>query len=294
VRSRTWVAWAFLAPTLVAMAILVFYPLAQAFFWTVTDIDRSNMGTIFRPPSWEFVGLDNFVPIITGRDPLFNQALVWTIIWTVVNVFFHYTIGLLLAVVLNQKLRGRTAFRLLLLVPWAIPIYISAVGWSFIFNGEFGLLNNLLGLFGVDRVAWYSEAPWYYVMPIIVNVWAGVPFMMVALLGGLQSIPHDQYEAANVDGASRWQAFWNITLPGLRSVSTTVILLGIIWTFNLFAVIFFTTRGGPAGKTNILVTYAFEVFNRGELALAASYAVVIFSFLIVFSLFYRRLTPENR
>ncbi|CAN5724698.1 sugar ABC transporter permease [soil metagenome] len=293
-RSRTWVAWAFLAPTLVAMAILVFYPLAQAFFWTVTDIDRSNMGTIFRPPSWEFVGLDNFVPIITGRDPLFNQALVWTIVWTVVNVFFHYTIGLLLAVVLNQKLRGRTAFRLLLLVPWAIPIYISAVGWSFIFNGEFGLLNNLLGLFGVDRVAWYSEAPWYYVMPIIVNVWAGVPFMMVALLGGLQSIPHDQYEAANVDGASRWQAFWNITLPGLRTVSTTVILLGIIWTFNLFAVIFFTTRGGPAGKTNILVTYAFEVFNRGELALAASYAVVIFSFLIVFSLFYRRLTPENR
>jgi arabinogalactan oligomer/maltooligosaccharide transport system permease protein len=117
--------------------------------------------------------------------------------------------------------------------------------------------------------------------------------MMVALLGGLQGIPQDQYEAARVDGASRWQSFWNITVPGLRSVSTMVILLGIIWTFNLFAVIFFTPRGGPAGKTNILVTFAYDVFNQGELALAATFGVIIFSILIVFSLIYRRLTPEQ-
>jgi arabinogalactan oligomer/maltooligosaccharide transport system permease protein len=280
-----------MAPALVAMAIIVFYPLVQAFLWTATDIDRSNQGTIFKAPSWEWVGLENYVTVL--QDPLFAHALWWTIIWTVVNVFFHYIFGLLLAVVLNQKLKGRTGFRLLLLVPWAIPIYISAIGWSFIFNGEFGLLNNVMAIFGVDRVAWYSEFPWYYVMPIIVNVWAGVPFMMVALLGGLQGIPQDQYEAAKVDGASRWQSFWNITMPGLRSVSTMVILLGCIWTFNLFAVIFFTTNGGPAGKTNILVTFAYEVFNRGELAMAATFGVIIFSILIVFSLIYRRLTPEQ-
>lgn len=291
-KTRTWVAWAFMAPTLIAMTIIVFIPLVQAFLWTFTDITRMNMGTIFMEPSWEITGLENYFQAL--RDPLFQQAFWWTIVWTLVNVFFHYTLGLLLAVILNQRLRGRTVFRLVLLVPWAIPIYISAIGWSFIFNGEFGLLNNVTALFGIDRIAWYSEFPWYYVMPIIVNVWAGVPFMMVALLGGLQGIPQDQYEAAEVDGANRWQAFWNITLPGLRSVSTMVILLGIIWTFNLFAVIFFTTRGGPAGKTNILVTYAFEVFNRGDLALAATYAVVIFSILIVFSLFYRRLSPENQ
>jgi arabinogalactan oligomer / maltooligosaccharide transport system permease protein len=293
-RGRSWIAWAFMAPTLVAMAVLVLFPLAQAFFWTVTDIDRSNQGTLFRPPTWSFVGLDNYIPIITLQDQRFNSAFVWTIVWTAVNVFFHYTLGLLLAVILNQKLRGRTFYRLLLLVPWAIPIYISAVGWSFIFSGEYGLLNNVLGIFGINRVAWYSEFPWYYVMPIIVNVWAGVPFMMVALLGGLQSIPHDQYEAAEVDGASRWQSFWNITLPGLRTVSTTVILLGIIWTFNLFAVVFFTTRGGPAGRTNILVTYTFEVFAQGELARAATYSVVVFSMLLAFSALYRRMTPENR
>jgi arabinogalactan oligomer/maltooligosaccharide transport system permease protein len=279
-----------MAPTMIVMAIIVFYPLIQALFWTLTDIDRRNIGSIFKEPSWVFVGLENYVTALS--NPLFQQAFWWTIVWTVVNVFFHFTIGLLLAVILNQKLRGRTAFRLILLVPWAIPIYISAIGWSFIFNGEFGLLNNFTALFGLDRIIWYTEFPWYYIAPIIVNVWAGVPFMMVALLGGLQGIPQDQYEAATVDGASRWQSFRNITLPGLRSVSTMVILLGIIWTFNLFAVIFFTTRGGPAGKTNILVTYAFEVFNQGELALAATYGVIIFSILIVFSIFYRRLSPD--
>ena len=283
-----------MAPALVAMAVIVFYPLVQAFVWTVTDIDRSNQGTIFKEPSWEFIGLENYVTVL--QDPLFAHALWWTIIWTVVNVFFHYVFGLLLAVVLNQKLRGRTGFRLMLLVPWAIPIYISAIGWSFIFNGEYGLLNNVLAALPGDftRVAWYSEFPWYYIMPIIVNVWAGIPFMMVALLGGLQGIPQDQYEAAKVDGASRWQSFWNITMPGLRTVSTTVILLGCIWTFNLFAVIFFTTNGGPAGKTEILVTYAFRVFNRGDYALAATYGVIIFSILIVFSLLYRRLSPDSQ
>jgi arabinogalactan oligomer/maltooligosaccharide transport system permease protein len=280
-----------MAPTLIAMAVIVFYPLVQAFFWSFTDIDRTNMGSIFKEPSWVTTGLDNYVTAI--NSPLFQQAFWWTIVWTLVNVFFHYTLGLLLAVILNQKLRGRTGFRLLLLVPWAIPIYISAIGWSFIFNGEFGLLNNLTALLGIERIAWYTEFPWYYVMPIIVNVWAGVPFMMVALLGGLQGIPQDQYEAARVDGANRWQSFWNITMPGLRSVSTMVILLGIIWTFNLFAVIFFTTRGGPAGKTNILVTFAYEVFGQGELALAATYGVIILSILVVFSLFYRRLSPET-
>jgi arabinogalactan oligomer/maltooligosaccharide transport system permease protein len=136
-RSRTWVAWLFLAPTLIAMAVIVFYPLVQAFFWTVTDIDRSNMGTIFKEPSWVFVGLENYFTALA--DPDFQHAFWWTIIWTGVNVFFHFTIGLLLAVILNQRLRFRTGFRLMLLVPWAIPIYISAIGWSFIFNGELDL-----------------------------------------------------------------------------------------------------------------------------------------------------------
>ena len=214
-------------------------------------------------------------------------------IWTAVNVFFHYTIGLALALALNQRFRGRTSYRMILLLPWAVPAYITAISWLFIFNGEYGLLNNILGVFGIPSVAWLSTFPWYYIMPIIVNVWLGIPFMMVVLLGGLQSIPGDLYEAAQMDGASPRQSFWNITLPQLKSVSTTVILLGCIWTFNIFVVIFFITGGGPGGKTEILVTYTYNGFTLGQYAIAATYGVLIFSLLLVFSSVYRRMARES-
>jgi len=292
-RSRGWVAWAFMAPVILVMAVIVFYPLARGIFTTFTDIDNLNQGTRFKEPSWVFVGLQNYINILTGKDTKFYSVLAWTVIWTVINVFFHYTCGLGLALTLNQKFRGRTGYRMLLLLPWAVPAYITAIAWLFIFNGEYGLLNNVLGIFGIPRVAWLSTFPWYYIMPIIVNVWLGIPFMMVTLLGGLQSIPGDLYEAASMDGASRVQAFWNITLPQLRSVSTTVILLGCIWTFNIFVVIYFITGGGPGGKTDILITYTYNGFQLGQYAIAATYAVIIFSLLLVFSAFYRRLARES-
>ena len=291
--SRGWVAWAFMAPVVLVMLVIVFYPLAIGVFQTFTNIDSLNQGTRFKPPSWEFVGLQNYIDILTGKDTKFYPVLAWTVIWTAVNVFFHYTIGLGLALTLNQRFRGRTAYRLALLLPWAVPAYITAIAWLFIFNGEYGLLNNVLGAFGIPRVAWLSTFPWYYIMPIIVNVWLGIPFMMVTLLGGLQSIPGDLYEAAQMDGASKTQSFWNITLPQLRSVSTTVILLGCIWTFNIFVVIFFITGGGPGGKTDILVTYTYNGFTLGQYAIAATYGVLIFSMLIVFSAVYRRMARDT-
>jgi arabinogalactan oligomer/maltooligosaccharide transport system permease protein len=282
-----------MTPVLLVMAVIVFYPLAIGFFQTFTNIDAGNQGTRFKPPSWEFVGLQNYIDILTGQNTKFYPVLIWTVIWTVVNVFFHYTIGLGLALTLNQRFRGRTTYRMMLLLPWAVPAYITAIAWLFIFNGEYGLLNNILGVFGVPRVAWLSTWPWYYIMPIIVNVWLGIPFMMVTLLGGLQSIPGDLYEAAQMDGASRTQSFWNITLPQLKSVSTTVILLGCIWTFNIFVVIYFITGGGPGGKTDILVTYTYNGFTLGQYAIAATYSFLIFSMLLVFSTVYRRMARES-
>jgi len=282
-----------MAPVLLVMAVIVFYPLAVGVFQTFTNIDSTNQGTRFKPPTWEFVGLQNYLDILTGESTKFYPVLIWTVIWTVVNVFFHYTLGLLLALALNQKFRGRTTYRMVLLLPWAVPAYITAISWLFIFNGEYGLLNNILGVFGIPSVAWLSTWPWYYIMPIIVNVWLGIPFMMVVLLGGLQSIPGDLYEAAQMDGASPTQSFWNITLPQLKSVSTTVILLGCIWTFNIFVVIFFITGGGPGGKTEILVTYTYSGFTLGQYAIAATYGVLIFSLLLVFSSVYRRMARES-
>jgi arabinogalactan oligomer/maltooligosaccharide transport system permease protein len=285
-RERMWVAYAFLTPVAIVMAVIVLYPLIGSIWSSFTDLDRSNAATIFRPASDEFIGIENYVTIITGEE--FRGRLGWTVIWTAVNVFFHFTIGLGLALLLNQKFRGRTAYRLILMLPWAVPAFISAVSWRYIFNGEYGVLNLFLAEFGVDGPNWLSDPFWAYVAPIIVNVWLGVPFMMVALLGGMQSIPQDLYEAAKVDGANRRQQFWNVTLPQLKSVSVAVTMLGIIWTFNLFVVIFLTTGGGPGGRTDILVTESFNLFQAGQYAQAATYSVLILSLLLVFVTIYQR------
>ena len=286
-RERMWVAYAFLAPVAVVMAVIVLYPLVLSILSSFTDLDRSNAATVVRPATNEFIGIGNYTSILTSEE--FREQLTWTVVWTGVNVFFHFTIGLGLALLLNQRFRGRTAYRLILLLPWAIPAFVSAVSWRYIFNGEYGVLNLFLAQFGIDGPNWLSELPWAYVSPIIVNVWLGVPFMMVALLGGMQSIPQDLYEAARVDGASRRQQFWNVTLPQLKSVSVAVTMLGIIWTFNLFVVIFLTTGGGPAGKTDILVTESFNLFNAGQWAEAATYSVIILSLLLVFVSIYQRI-----
>lgn len=285
-RERMWVAYAFLAPVVAVMAVIVLYPLIGSIWSSFTDLNRSNAATVFRPASDQFIGLQNYITILTGEE--FRGRLSWTVIWTAVNVFFHFTIGLGLALLLNQKFRGRTVYRLILMLPWAVPAFISAVSWRYIFNGEYGVLNLMLAGVGVQGPNWLSDPFWAYVAPIIVNVWLGVPFMMVALLGGMQSIPSDLYEAARVDGASRRQQFWNVTIPQLKSVSVAVTMLGIIWTFNLFVVIFLTTGGGPGGRTDILVTESFNLFQAGQYAQAATYSVLILSLLLVFVTIYQR------
>jgi arabinogalactan oligomer/maltooligosaccharide transport system permease protein len=281
-----WVAYAFVAPVLIVLAFIVLYPLALAIWSSFTDLNRANAATVFRDGSEQFIGLDNYVAVLSSGE--FRGRLFWTIIWTGSNVFFHFTFGLGLALLLNQRFRGRTVYRLILMLPWAVPAFISAVAWRYIFNGEYGFLNLLLGDFGIQGPNWLSDSFWAYVAPIIVNVWLGVPFMMVALLGGLQSIPGELYEAARVDGATRRQTFWHVTLPQLKSVSVAVTTLGVIWTFNLFVVIFLTTGGGPGNRTQILVTESFRLFQAGEFAVAATYSVVILSLLLVFVFVYQR------
>ncbi len=281
-----WVAYAFMAPVLVIMAIIVLYPLALSIYSSFTDLSRANAATVFREGSEQFIGLDNYFRVLASED--FRGRFTWTVIWTTVNVFFHFTLGMGLALLLNQRFRGRTAYRLVLMLPWAIPAFISAVAWRYLFNGDYGFINLLLAQFGVQGPNWLSDPFWAYVAPIVVNIWLGVPFMMVALLGGLQSIPADLYEAARVDGANRRQQFWNITLPQLKSVSVAVTMLGVIWTFNLFVVIYLTTGGGPGGRTRILVVEAFNQFQAGQFAVAATYSVVILSMLLLFVAAYQR------
>jgi arabinogalactan oligomer/maltooligosaccharide transport system permease protein len=280
-------AYLLILPTAVVMAGIVFYPLIRGVIISFTDMNQYNMGSKFVPASYRFVGLNNYLQILSGRE--FWDILGQTIIWTVTNVFFHFTIGLALALLLNRRMRFRALYRMLLLIPWAVPTYISAFSWRWLFNSKYGFFNLALQAVGLSPISWLSHEVWAMVAVIATNVWLGFPFMMVVLLGGLQSIPRELYEASDVDGCSPFRQFWTVTLPLLRPVALTATLLGIIWTFNMFNVIYLVTEGGPHHQTDILATFAFvEAFHQWRFGMATSYAVIILSILLSFSFFYIR------
>ena len=285
--DRWWFAYAMLAPVAIAMAVLVFYPLGRGVYLSFTNADRFNIGNQFIPASYHTIGVDNYKDVLTSAE--FRRVAAFTAIWTFSCVFFHFTIGLALASALNRTLRFRGLYRMLLLVPWAVPSFISAFAWRFIFNNPYGFLDQFLQKLGWDNPpAFLGDPTWAKVAVITTNVWLGVPFMMVALLGGLQSIDADLLDAASVDGATAWQRFWSVTMPGLRPVAATVILLGLIWTFNMFNVIWLITQGGPGDSTQILATFAYRNVYLDKLyGVAAAYGVIILSMLLVFGSVYR-------
>ncbi|ADG88597.1 carbohydrate ABC transporter permease [Thermobispora bispora] len=290
--ARHWYAWAMTAPVVIVTLVLVGYPLARGIYLSLTDATEATMGRTIGmnviPPTYEFVGLRNYVEILTSAT--FLERLAWTIVWTVVCVALHVGIGLGLALLLNRPMRFRAGYRVLLVLPWAIPSFVSAFIWRYLLNGEFGVVNAMLRAAGLPGISWLDDPFWAKVSVIACNVWLGVPFMMLAMLGGLQAIPRELYEAAEVDGASPWQRFRHITLPGLSPVTRTVVLLGTIWTFNQFPVIFLLTKGGPAGATEILVTYAYREAFEGirNYSASAAWGMVILALLIVMAATYRR------
>lgn len=268
-----------LAPALAVVLAVVAFPFV---FNVVLSFSNAN---IYHIRDWRLVGLKQY-------SAVFGQAMFWgillkTIIWTLLNIVFHVTIGVLLAVVLHQKfIRGKAAWRVLLILPWALPQYITALTWRGMFNYEYGAVNLLLVKYlHATPVQWLTSPLEAFGAVLIANIWLGFPFMMVIALGGLQSIPEDLYEAADVDGASKWFQFWNITVPLLRPVMIPAITLGIIWTFNNINVVWLVSNGGePADSTHILVSYVYKAaFNMYRFGWAAALSVVIFAILAIFA-----------
>lgn len=271
----------FIAPAFIVMAIMVFYPLGYGFWLSLTNMSLRT----FKNPG--FVGLQNYIRVF--QDPEVLATFIRTIIWTFVNVFFHVTIGLFLAILLNRKLPGKSILRVFLIIPWAMPQYIAALTWKGMFNQNFGAINLMLGWFGIQNLPWLSDPKLTFYAAIITNIWLGFPFMMMITLGGLQSIPAELYEAADIDGASPWSKFKDITLPLLKPTLTPAIILGTIWTFNMLNIIIILAGGYGNKETQILVTDVYRLaFNFYRYGFAAAYSVFIFLFLLVFSVIYVR------
>lgn len=235
---------------------------------------------------WKKVVLAVFMP--KNEIPRFYFVFWRSIIWTVFNVVFHFMLGMMLALLLNKKIMFKAGYRLLLLLPWGVPQVVTAFSWRWLFNYDFGFINIAIRAFGGEGVNWLSDPKLMLIAAIITNIWLGFPFMTVTLLGGLQTIPGSFYESAQVDGAGPFKQFISITLPLLKPVSMTVILLGSIWTFNMFNIIWLVTQQNP--EADILVTYAFrEFYLNWNIGRSGAYTSVIMILLIFFAYSYWRL-----
>lgn len=275
----------FLIPTIAVLLIIVAYPVVYSIVmsfhrWRPTDINRN------------FVGFANYVRVIT--DARFPQSIINTAIYALVGACFKVLIGMGLALMMNRKFVGRSLARVLLMLPWVIPVTASVTAWNWMFNGMYGIFNVLLMRLGVidTYVNFLGQRGLALICVLMVGIWMGYPQMMMMILAGLQSIPTEMYEAAKVEGAGTFTIFFRITLPSLASVLSMTILLSIIWTFNSFNVIWLMTRGGSNTHTMNTLAYEFSFINM-RYDLGAAMSVVILIFLAVFLFIYQRKQREE-
>ena len=284
---RNRLAYILLLPAILVIVTVVIYPFFYAFNLAFTNTNMYNINSPDKTPQYNAGA--NFAEIFS--DPQFYVILGRTVLWTVINVVCHVSLGMGLAILLNRNLKIRALYRTLLVLPWAIPQVIVAMMWRNEFNTQSGSINLILQSIGLPAVSWLTNPFWAFVAVCIVNIWLGIPFMMIIILGGLQSISPEYYEAAQLDGATAWQQFRRITIPFLKPVLTPAIVLGTVWTFNNLNIIYLITQGGPNNGTQILVTYVYRAaFDYYRYGYSAAFSVIIFLILLVFSLFYIRAT----
>ncbi|SDM81189.1 carbohydrate ABC transporter permease [Actinacidiphila guanduensis] len=252
-RSPQWAAWGFLAPVVAYLGLFYAYPLYRNIDLSLRDYTVRS----FVQGGAPFTGLGNYRTVF--RDPTFAPALEHTVVFTAVSLLFQYAAGLALAVFFSQHFRLSTTLRALFLVPWLLPLIVSASTWSWMLNSDSGIVNSTLGWAGIGPVNWLTSPSWSLASVIIANIWIGIPFNLVLLHSGLQAIPATLYEAAALDGANAWQRFWKVTFPLLRPVSAVTLLLGLVYTLKVFDIIWIMTKGGPSDSSTTFATWSYRL-----------------------------------
>lgn len=278
---------AFIAPNLAAVLLFMLFPLGFSLYMSVQKWD------MFTPA--KFVGLDNFHNLFTS-DPLFLIAMRNTVIYTVGTVLPTVLISLVVAGVLNRKVKGIGVFRTIVFLPLAISSVVMAVVWQFVFNTDNGLLNIMLGWVGIGPIPWLVEPHWAMVSLCMVSVWRSVPFATVILLAAMQGIPETVYEAARIDGAGEIRQFVSITVPLVRGAMSFVVVISIIHAFQSFDLVYVLTgaNGGPETGTYVLGIMLFQhAFSFLEFGYASALAWVMFAILLVLTVLQLRITRRR-
>ena len=264
-----------IAPSIILMAIFIIAPIYNVFRMAFSDVSRTGKIRGFN-------GFDNFVEVLSNPD--FSGVLKNTLVWTVLVVVLSTVLGFILALILNNKFKGRKIARAIVVFPWATTLVIQASAWNFMINKDYGTLNTLLKTLGIitTNIDWTPNPSAYFAWEIACGIFVTIPFVCFTVLSGLQSIDASYYEASTVDGANYWQKLFNITLPLVKSSLTVATVLNIIYVFNSFPIVWTMTKGDPAYKTDTLVTYLYKLaFYNGRQGEAAAVSVIGFSILLV-------------
>ena len=275
-------AYLFLLPATVFLLLFMIYPILNVIIMSMYHTDKLGRFVNFN-------GFQNFAKLFHQED--FLEVLLRSVYWTGLAVAVKTIFGLVLALLLNVEYRGRKILRALIIIPWASAVPISALLWVWVYHNEFGLLNYTLKATGLwsNPPVWLGTPISAFFSVIWVDIWIGIPFMTLVFLAGMQAIPQDLYEAAEVDGAGALQKFLYITIPGIRDVLLIATLLSTLWTFNDFNTIYIMTKGGPAGGTQILITYIYQnTFEWWKWNNGAVMAVITFIVLSIIAWIYAR------
>lgn len=269
----------YIAPSFIVILLIVVLPIFYCIYISFTNMN------IYHWKSYQLVGLDSYIKVLKGLDGEFYMVLLRTIIWTVVNIVLEVAFGIFLAMLLNmKKLKFKGIMRTLLILPWAIPGYISSLIWKGMFNYDFGIVNAFLAKLGFPRIEWLTSPTYGMIACIIVNVWLATPFMMTVAIGALQSIDNSYYEAADMDGATEADKLFKITIPLIKPMLVAPIILTSFVTFKQFDIIYLMTRG-LGGKLDVVITYAYnKAFTTKNYAYSSAFSVIIFLILLVFTL----------
>ncbi|HWV48795.1 MAG TPA: sugar ABC transporter permease [Microbacterium sp.] len=283
VRRETIVKALFVAPAALYILLFFGYPVVKNLTMSLQEYTTKTFFTGEAP----WVGLQNYITVVSSN--LFWPAMGNTALFTIGSIAGQFVIGLALAVFFHHRFPLSGFLRAMLLLPWLLPLIVASATWRSIMDQDSGILNAFLGSIGIGAVPWLTSPDVALLSVILVNVWIGIPFNVTILYGGLQDIPEELYEAASLDGATGWKAFWHITLPNLRPVINVVLVLGVVYTLKVIDIILGLTNGGPANATQTIAIRSYQTsFIDFEFGVGAAFSNILILISLVFAFVYLR------
>lgn len=281
-----------IAPAVIAIILLSIYPLLQGIWISFLNYDMTKANSA---AFGTFAGLKNYHVIFSNSK--YQNAVANSVVWTLINIVAQLVLSMVIALVLNEKLRGRGIFRTIALLPWAIPAAISALTFSALYDTKIGIFNVILIKLGILDEGFSFLGNVQTAMPavILANVWKSTPFLMIFILAALQGVSYDMYESASIDGAGKLKRFLYITLPNIKEPMAVAVILNVISIFNNFNAIWLLTQGGPLDSTEIMYTYAYrQAFVNHKFGYAAATSVVIFIVIAILTVIYVKMIASDR